>query len=377
MRQNRAEQIKIVTLAALILIIALLHWLSGFQESPYYGVICRFYYLPIILAGIWFALRGGMAAALIISVVFAPHLMFQWGEVPLDNLNQALEVLAFNVTGFVTGLLSLQIHRQRQRAESNMQQLADSYAKLRDQADMIVEIEDQLRRADRLTALGELSAGMAHEIRNPLGSIRGTAEILQDALKDNSRYAEFGQILLNEVDRLNQVVEDFLSFARPADPQQKHFYPTRVLHEVVHLCRQQALKSHVELLWDEQELPAAVGDEAQFKQVFLNLILNALQAMAEQGGQLQISSWEDSERWIVLSFSDTGPGIAAEDLDRVFNPFFTTKQDGTGLGLAITYRIVNNHCGRIRAVNRPEGGAQFILSLTPADQSCGSGDGDG
>src|SRR6056297_3502997 len=109
MPQNRAEQLKIATLAALILSISLLHWLSGLRESPYYAVICRFYYLPIILAGIWFALRGGIVVALIISVVFAPHLMFQWGKVPLENLNQALEVLAFNVTGFVTGLLTSQI----------------------------------------------------------------------------------------------------------------------------------------------------------------------------------------------------------------------------------------------------------------------------
>ena len=249
-----------------------------------------------------------------------------------------------------------------------------SYAKLRAQADLILEIEDQLRRADRLTALGELSAGMAHEIRNPLGSIRGTAEILQDAFPPENRYAEFTRILIAEVDRLNQVLEDFLDFARSGSSERNDFKPAEVLHEVLQLS-QQAGKHRVSVSWNEAPLPAAIGDAGQFKQVFLNLVLNAFQAM-ENAGQLWIET-EVKDAQIVMRFRDSGPGIPAGDLDRVFNPFFTTKNEGTGLGLAITYRIVQNHRGQIRVRNVPEGGAEFTLILQPVDRPCADEEDDG
>lgn len=357
----------------MVVSIASLHYITGMESSPYYGLICRLYYLPIILAGLWFCLRGGVSIALLISIIFAPHVMFQWGTVPGVSLEQYFEILLFNVTGLFTGFLSAKFHYQRAATKKNIDELSASYAKLREQADLIVEIEDQLRQADRLTALGELSAGMAHEIRNPLGSIRGTAEILRDALPEDNRYAEFTQILIDEADRLNRVVEDFLNFARPDSSPQSQFKPSDVLHEVLQLSQQQATKNRIRIHWQGRELPPVVGDAAQFKQVFLNLILNAIQAM-EHGGELWIDSETTECGKIIVKFRDNGPGIASENLDKVFNPFFTTKTDGTGLGLAITYRIVRNHCGHIRAANNPEGGAEFIVTLKSADQPCSDGD---
>jgi len=320
--------------------------------------------VPIVLGGIWYYLRGGAIVALLVSVLYAPHVLFQWGHLPAIHIEQYLEILIYNTIGCLTGFLAEREHVQRIRAEDAVEHLASSYAKLKSQADLILEIEDQLRRADRLTALGELSAGMAHEIRNPLGSIRGTAEILRDAFPPEDRYAEFTNILVDEVDRLNKVLEDFLHFARPEASERNEFKPAQVLNEVLQLTRQQANQKQISVVWSEEELPAAVGDAAQFKQVFLNLILNALQALPD-GGQVWILA-QVNEDQITLLFRDNGPGIPDADLDKIFNPFFTTRQDGTGLGLAITHRLVLNNCGQIRVANHPDGGAEFTLILQRA-----------
>ena len=358
--------VKGILILMMILAVTYMHYATATEHSNYHGIYRRLYYLPIILSGSWFGIRGGIFSSFVISAIYAPHVLIQWEHNPAVRLEQTLEILLYNIIGLLTGFLSSQINYQRLRAESNMYQLSESYTKLKEQADMIVEIEDQLRQADRLTVLGELSAGMAHEIRNPLGSIRGAAEILNDALSEDHRHGEFGKILISEVDRLNQVVENYLNFARPAKNLQMEFSPDEVLNDVIQLTHQQASTNRINLHWAKTSLPLAVGDSIQFKQVFLNLILNALQAM-KQDGDLWIDA-STSEDKIKLRFRDSGPGIPSESLDKVFDPFFTTKSDGTGLGLAITARIVQSYCGKISVSNSLNGGAEFVVILSPAKQ---------
>ncbi|NOY13864.1 MAG: sensor histidine kinase [Deltaproteobacteria bacterium] len=365
---DRQKFFRLALLLVLVAIVTALHYLTATSHSSVHGIYRRLYYLPIVLGGIWFCLRGGVGVSLLVSLLYTPHVLLQWSHLPSVNIEQYLEILLYNTIGFLTGFLSEKERAQRLRVEENARHLAGSYAKLKSQADLILEIEDQLRRADRLTALGELSAGMAHEIRNPLGAIRGTAEILRDAFPPEDRYAEFTQILVSEVDRLNQVLEGFLRFARPDMSDRSDFKPDQILREVLQLTQQQAHKARVSIIWDEQPLPAAIGDSSQFKQVFLNLILNALQALPV-GGQVWIETQVEGNK-ILLKFADNGPGIPDADLDKVFDPFFTTREDGTGLGLAITHRIVKNHCGQISVKNRPEGGAEFTLTLQRVDYPC-------
>lgn len=366
---EKSHYLRMSILLAMVAGVTALHYLTATEHSHSHGIYRRLYYVPIVLGGIWYYLRGGVAISLLVSVLYAPHVLFQWGHLPSIHIEQYLEILIYNTIGGLTGFLAAREHAQRIKAEDAAEHLASSYAKLKSQADLILEIEGQLRRADRLTALGELSAGMAHEIRNPLGSIRGTAEILRDAFPPEDRYAEFTKILVSEVDRLNKVLEDFLHFARSEESERNEFKPAHVLSEVLQLTRQQANKNKIDIVWDETDLPDAVGDAGQFKQVFLNLVLNALQALPV-GGQLWITSEVSAER-VVLRFRDNGPGIPEADLDKIFNPFFTTKHDGTGLGLAITHRIVLNHCGQIRVANHPAGGAEFTLTLQRAGYACG------
>ncbi len=240
---------KIFVIVILILIVTFLHYFTGTEHSQYHGIYRRIYYLPIILAGFWFGIRGGLLSSLTVSVIYLPHILIQWGSDSPIRMEQTLEILLYNVVGLLTGFLASQINFQRHRAERNMLKLLESYAKLREQADMIVAIEDQMRQADRLSALGEMSAGLAHEIRNPLGSIRGTAEILKDLPPGDKRHDEFSSILITEVCRLNQVVEGFLELARPGKGKKSDFDLCELLDEVSRLTRLQANKGTSEFTW--------------------------------------------------------------------------------------------------------------------------------
>ncbi len=262
----------------------------------------------------------------------------------------------------MTGFLAYREQEQKKRYQKTSERLEESYVKLRSQADQLLDTEEQLRRADRLSALGELSAGMAHEIRNPLGSIRGTAEILREGIARDDKRFEFAEILVKEVDRLEGVVRDFLNFARPTDQELKSVPVCEALQEVVTLTRQQALKSNVVInLETAAGTKQASGDFEQYKQAFLNLVLNALQVMP-QGGRLDIGC-QEQEDVLRVTFSDSGPGIPAELQDRIFNPFYTTRSEGTGLGLAITHRIIDGHGGKLSVDSRPGEGATFIVDL--------------
>lgn len=203
---------------------------------------------------------------------------------------------------------------------------------------------------------------MAHEIRNPLASIKGTAEILRDGIDRDDKKYEFAQILIREVDRLENVVRDFLRFAQPNEGVREEVQISAALSEVVKLVSQQALKSNVELRLDcRADLPLITGNFEQLKQAFLNFVLNALQVMPD-GGVLTVEG-EVVHPIVRISFTDTGPGIPEELQARVFNPFYTTRQEGTGLGLAITHRIIDAHGGRILLDSRPGAGSTFTVEL--------------
>ena len=358
-RKNFYLRLAIIT--ALLLMVTALHYLTTTQMVEAHDIFRRLYYVPIVLGGVWFALRGGIATAILASLLYTPHVLFHWQHNPSIALEQYLEIVLYNVIGCLTGFLAQRERQQKLRYQKAAETLEGSYLKLREQADQIIEIEEQLRRADRLSALGELSAGMAHEIRNPLGSIKGTAEILRDGVASDDPKLEFAEILIKEVDRMNGVLEDFLHFARPTPVEHGHFFLGPVVGDVLDLTRQQAIRNHVEVHVDLDDDVAIPGQGEQIKQTLLNLILNALQAMPD-GGILEVSS-KNLAHEIHIKVSDNGPGIALEDRERIFNPFVTTRESGTGLGLAITQRIVRGHDGHIVLESTPGQGASFTVCL--------------
>jgi len=229
----------------------------------------------------------------------------------------------------------------------------------------IKSLTDQLIRADRLAAMGELTAGVAHEVRNPLGVIRASVQLLEDAQCDQQRISAAADVIKQEIDRLDKVIKALLDFGRPSKPTLVATDLGDVLQDVVLFTNRFAKQANVHITLESKEpLPRVNGDPDQLKQVFLNLVTNAVQAMGESGGEIQIFA-EGDDDYVTVKVRDTGPGIAFEDLTKVFDPFFTKRSDGTGLGLTIVHRIIDEHDGHIEVDSTNEG-TEFTVTL-PAD----------
>ena len=224
--------------------------------------------------------------------------------------------------------------------------------------------EDRLKKlfhTDKLATLGELAAGAAHEIRNPLTSIRSTVQYLQAALSDEKKTLVTG--IIEEVDRIDQIIRGLLSFSRSSELHVSVVNVEEILNQTLLLLDSEIRKHNIEVVRDNQSTDSTItGDSSQLKQVFLNILLNSIQAMP-QGGVISESITEGAKRdtissreeFLSIRISDTGPGIPERELPRVFDPFYTTKETGTGLGLSISYGIVSKHGGDIEIESRAEG----------------------
>jgi signal transduction histidine kinase len=256
---------------------------------------------------------------------------------------------------------------------------SDEIAALLEVADrcaLVIEnskLYQQMKERDRLAALGEMSAGLAHEIRNPLAAIKGAVQYLDPKkLAEDDR--EFLEIMIEEVNRLNGVVTQFLDYSRPLKSAMAPTQVNEVLEKTFRLLESQT-PANVKVELDLADwAPRVIADAEQLKQVFLNLALNAFQAMPA-GGRLTVSThvardelafWREGARRadvVEVRFRDSGPGIPEEARESIFVPFYTTKEKGTGLGLAICQRIVKAHQGSIVVRSAPSEGAEFLVSL--------------
>ncbi|HYR02732.1 MAG TPA: ATP-binding protein, partial [Syntrophobacteria bacterium] len=243
----------------------------------------------------------------------------------------------------------------------------------------IERLEQEVRRAEKLAAVGELAAGVAHEIRNPLSSIRGLAQFLRQVLAGGSKEREYAEIMVREVDRINRVVTDLLTIARPQEPDLAPTDLQELLNHSVGLLQGDADRRGVEIRRViPSELPEVVMDENQMTQALLNLILNALQAV-ETGGTIRVGASVDPfDSRLHLWVEDDGPGIPSGQMGKIFDPFFTTRAKGTGLGLSIVQKIVTHHRGEIRVESPPKGsarGSRFTISI-PVDLHRSNGRGE-
>lgn len=227
-------------------------------------------------------------------------------------------------------------------------------------------LTEQLIRADRLAAMGELTAGVAHEVRNPLGIIRASVQLMEDAECSRERVRGAGEVIKQEIDRLDRVIKALLDFGRPAPPTMRPVSVSQVLEDVALFSRTFARQAHVRVVERYSDTaPEVVADPEQLKQVFVNLISNAVQAMPG-GGTLTIETGAQ-EGFVFIRFRDTGPGISDGVRDKIFDPFVSTRDEGTGLGLTIVHRIVDEHDGHIEVTSEPGNGTAFTVWL-PAVQ---------
>ncbi len=372
----KRSSLRILLLGLAITGISLVHYITPLHLHYLHDVFQRLYYLPIILAALWFGLRGGLACSLVVSIVYAPHILFQWGGTLTVEMEKYLEILLYNVVGAVTGLLAQREQERSLELQKTAEGLEQSCKKLEEQSERIIAIEEQLRRAERLSTLGEMAAVLAHEVRNPLASLRGSAEILRDDYRPGDAKYEFLEMQIRETERLNRVVEEFLRMARSRPTELKPCSLREELETIITLTAGEARKHQITLtLIPDAADSTVMADSDKLRQAFLNIVINALQATPAGGSvTITISSPNSSlppggggSGWggdcYEVRFSDTGPGIAADALERIFEPFFTTKPDGTGLGLAVTRKIVEAHGGMLTVESELGNGTTVVVKL--------------
>src|SRR3984893_1425337 len=319
-------------------------------NSYYYPI----YYLPIVTAAEYFSplatlLWTALASAAYCSYLYPAEQEFEIGTEPYELL--AIRILFF----FLAAMLGTRVVVENRRQTKRYQELAEALAETNRKLE---QAQAEARRSERLAALGQLSAGLAHEIRNPLGVIKGSAEMLTQKLGESNPLAtELAGYISTETNRLSALVTRFLDFARPlhADltPQDVTTVLDRALNDVAQFWKGAPVR--VEKAYDA-DLPPVPLDESLCEQAFVNLVQNAYDAMAASGGMLRVQarkSWGRSQTGgnmdgVELRIEDTGPGIPPELREQIFNPFVTTKKSGVGLGLSIVSKIIDGHHGTIR-----------------------------
>jgi two-component system sensor histidine kinase HydH len=352
------HRLRVFLVVATIIGTSLAHYLTPSSLILWHNIFQRLYYLPIVYAAVSFGWIAGILTALISAIFYLPHILMAWHDYPGYVINQYAEIVLFFLVGATTGLLADEQRKKRVELEKTTRQLEQANQDLRDSF-------EHLKRADRMAAVGNLSAGLAHEIRNPLASIEGAAGILERGPIEEEQRLEFLGIIKKECRRVNRLLGDLLNFARPRPPQRQRIGLEPLLDSVVSLVQHAAEKNDI-LIRKEVTPPGLMldADGEQLKQVFLNILLNAIQAMPE-GGEIRLVAHPQNSS-LLIAIVDQGSGIASENADKLFNPFFTTKEDGTGLGLAVAHQIVTRHGGLLQATNNAERGMTFTVILPQA-----------
>ena len=354
MRNQRLLRVGIVVGA--IILISALHYRTAPMHIWLHPLLQRAYYIPVLLAAMWFGWRGGLLAAGLSSVMYLPFVVWTWKTSPAYSASQYVEVGMFFLIGGLAGALFDVERRHRAKVEETARKLSEVYGQLQ-------ESFEQLRRADRLRALGELSAGLAHEIRNPLGSIEGAVQILRRPQLTEQTKKEFGDMAEEEIERIKGLLTHFLQFARPAEPRRTPTALGELLDAVRRLADETAKMTGAKITVElPGGLPEVSFDPEQIKQVLLNLVLNAIQSMPAGGEVVLRAVLQNND--VRLEVQDEGIGIEQQDLQEIFDPFFTTRPDGTGLGLAIAHQIVTQHGGHIEVNRNAEKGMTFAVVLT-------------
>ena len=365
---------KVWLIAVLVALVTVLHYGVDPRAGAVHDLLLRAYYLPIVLAGLWFGARGGLVTAAAVSVVFLPHALHGW-HAPYTFVFRLVEILMYHVIGVLTGVMSSRAGASLAAEQAARRERELAYDDLKAKTRLLFEMEEQLRRSERLAALGRMSAGLAHEIRNPLASIKTSVELLEERARAEGdavapRRLELLQVLGEETDRLNRILTRFLQFARVEggrdDPAPARSLLGEVVVGTVALVRQQldASRVRVELEPADLDLQVAIAED-HLRQVLLNLVLNACEAMPD-GGVIRFRAAKKTADTVVVAVEDSGPGIPDELARSVFDPFFSTREGGVGLGLSIVSRLLEAEGGSIALDRACAAGARFLVTLPRA-----------
>lgn len=337
----------------LLALITLAHYNTAFHIHALHGIYRRLYYFPIIIAAFRGGTRAGLLCALLVCAVYLPHAMGVIGFDPGTPVEKGLEMVLYLAVGLVSGILVSRINAARSRLERSTRDLQRTL----DEKDAV---EAELVRTAKLAAVGRLSAGLAHEIRNPLASIKGSAEVLADDYPPSDPKSRLLSILLEETGRLNSVLTQFLAFARSEPGELEPFDLGLQVQAVADLVSHQPDSCSIKLHLPDQPI-MAMGNPEQIRQVLLNLTLNAV-SVTEPHDAVTIIVEKDEVNTRCL-VQDRGPGFSSDALENFGTPFYSTRQGGTGLGLATSLRIVENQGGTLEVDRQYDGGASVVLTL--------------
>lgn len=338
--------------ASVILQLVICYLLIG-----YTGGITSIYYLALLFPVVSTATYSGLAITavsffLAIGAYLSFLLFIDWPYTKLDPE----EIHSLIIRCLLPAIIAVLVNSlgELTRAESARNKRTAEQLAIANQN--LLEAETAVRRSERLAALGQLSAGLAHELRNPLSSIRGSADLLaRSTAKDNAVARELAQIIREEVDRTNSLVTRFLDFARPLEPRRQTVDITGVLDRAAQRAGVQIIRNY------SPDVPPLAIDPELMEQVFLNLITNAAQASPPGAPVTAVTRSDDG--LADVSIVDRGCGIPPEKIDTIFNPFVTTRQNGVGLGLAIVAKIVDGHGGKMAVESAPGKGSAFHVLL--------------
>lgn len=341
----KANQVKTVLLIGSVGLTLAIHY--GWILEPIFGqahwihaVHGRFCYIPIVIAASWFGLRGSLYTALAISIMVLPFVI--GSDFGVHNLTSELvEIVFYFAIAILAGaLIDREMLARRKQEQAQL----------------------GLERAHRLSAIGQMAASVAHEIKNPLASIKGAVEIIGDKSSSESDKAEFQTIVADEIKRIDGTIKEFLAFARPKPTRLERLDLSSLLNNSLRQIAQQADRAGIRVLDTIEPSLLVNGDREKLHQVILNLMLNAIQA-SERDSTIMVALTGDGSGNVRLSIKDHGPGMSAEEIGRVLDPFYTTKPSGSGLGLTVVNAIIEEHRGQILINSKPGEGTEVAVKL--------------
>ena len=362
--------------SAIVLILLLCYPLIYFSKDyPYYGIQSSFWLmllLPVISAATNFGLFGSTVVVVVACLEDLSFLLFLWYEnhyhgqnyviEPDQRLELALRILSLLVVSYLTHQLAKAKRDEAARYQKVAEQLAEANENLK-------RAEGEVRRSERLAALGQLTAGLAHELRNPMGTMKTSAEMLARTVdKENSIAREMAGYITVEVDRTNSLITRFLDFARPQHLKMEKGDLAAMLDRAIDLFEREKSRAAAGVTVFKNyspDIPPVGFDAELMERVFYNLVMNAAQA-SPSGGVVTVKTrrvQDKDEDKIEVAVIDRGSGIEPKDLESIFNPFFTTKPEGVGLGLAIVSKIVDEHGGKMTVESSVGEGSVFRVFL--------------
>lgn len=341
----KANQVKTGLLIGSVGLTLAIHY--GWILEPIFGqahwihaVHGRFCYIPIVIAATWFGLRGSLYTALAISIMVLPFVFSS--DFGTHNLTgELVEIIFYFAIAILAGGLTdreLQARRKQEQAQLG------------------------LERAHRLSAIGQMAASVAHEIKNPLASIKGAVEIIGDKSSSESDKAEFQTIVADEIKRIDGTIIEFLAFARPKPTRLERLDLSSLLIHSLRQIAQQTDRAGIKVKHKIEPSLLVNGDREKLHQVILNLMLNAIQA-SERDSTIHVTLSSEPSEIVRLSIRDHGPGMTMEEVGKVLDPFYTTKPSGSGLGLTVVNAIIEEHNGRILINSKPGEGTEVAAEL--------------